>query len=119
MANPDSNLLLINQLRAEYDQLKADFDALVANSVAVTALTGTQRKTVEDTIYPILNGYRNRKAASNTDYAAWEVGDEVMNIDNTAKRLVIGKVIAVPFNPTTDLDNLSKIDQYVDNKPKF
>lgn len=119
MANPDSNLLLINQLRTEFDQLKSDYDTLVANSVAVGSMTGTQRKTVENSLYPILNGYRNRKGASNTNYAAWEAGDEVMNIDNSAKQLVIGRVLSTPFNPTTDLDDRAKFDWYVDAKPKL
>lgn len=50
MANPDSNLLLINQLRAEYDQLKADFDAFVANSVAVDSLSTAQKRAIVDGI---------------------------------------------------------------------
>lgn len=104
---------------ARITNLESQFAAFVAGTVAVDSMTGQQRKTVENSLYPILNGYKNRKASTNFDYAAWEVGDEVMNIDNTAKQLVIGKVIAVPFNPTTDLNDRAKFDWYVDAKPKL
>lgn len=104
---------------ARITNLESQFAAFIAGTIAVSSMTATQRKTVENTLYPILNGYRNRKGASNNNYAAWEAGDEVMNIDNTAKQLVIGRVLSTPFNPTTDLDDRAKFDWYVDAKPKL
>lgn len=98
---------------------QALIQAIMNGTVNVTALTGQQRKTVENSLYPILNGYRNRKGASNYDYAAWETGDEVQHIDASGKTLTMGQVISVPFNPTTDLDNRSKFDWYIDAKPKL
>ncbi|WP_421809067.1 hypothetical protein [Flagellimonas sp.] len=104
---------------ARIQNLENQFAAFLVGTIAVDSMTGTQRKTVENSLYPILNGYRNRKGASNTNYAAWEAGDEVMNIDNSAKQLVIGRVLSTPFDPTTDLDDRAKFDWYVDAKPKL
>lgn len=93
--------------------------AIQDNTIEPSALTGIQRKKLEDAIYPLIGGYRAIKGVSNNNYAAWEVDDQLMHIDNTGKRQVLGQVITIPFNPATDLDDTSKFDKYQDNKPSF
>lgn len=54
MATPQSNELLIKQLRTEFDQLKLDFDTLLANSTEPK--DGTATTTVDlDTLIPVQN----------------------------------------------------------------
>ena len=99
--------------------LEIQFANFLAGTIDVSALSGTQRHILIDAQYPIINGYRNRKLPGNIDFASWEVGDEVQNINDVAKQLVMGKVIATPFDPGTDLDDRSKFDWYIDAKPKL
>lgn len=98
--------------------LENQFAAFLAGTLSPSELTGAQRKTIQNSLYPVLNGFRNRKDVNNFDYTSWEVNDEVQNIDDVGKHLVIGKVIAVPFDPSSDLDDRAKFDWYVDAKPK-
>jgi hypothetical protein len=104
---------------ARIQNLETQVAALYANTLSPDQLSGTQRHLIIESLYPTLNGYRNKKASGNTDFTSWESGDEVQHINDTGKQLVIGRVINTPFNPTTDLDDRSKFDWYVEAKPKL
>lgn len=105
MADPATNLALIQQETAERV-------AFQNGTKAIESLTGTERKTLENILFPIINGFRNKKGATNTDYTSWEIGDEVHHIDPSGKTRVVGMVIVEPFDPTADLSDKSKIDLY-------
>lgn len=112
MATTESNAL-------EIAALKTQLAELLSKSKLPSELTSAQRKSIEDSIHPIINGYRAWKGTSNSNYAAWEVGDTLFNIDNNGKLQILGYVIGVPFDPATDLNNTSKFDKYQSNKPAF
>lgn len=101
-----------------YD-LNKRFNEFVARTKEPQELTGQQRKQIENAIHPLINGYRAWKGVDNNDYTSWQVGDEILNIDNSGKTQILGMVIGTPFDPTTDLDNKSKFDKYQNNKPAF
>ena len=102
---------------ARITNLESQFAAFQAGTIAVDLMTGTQRKIFENSLYPILNGYRNRKGANNFDYTAWEIGDSIVEINESGKVQVVGMVIAVPFNPSTDLTDDTKFDLYKHDNP--
>lgn len=110
MADPATNLALIQQETAERV-------AFQNGTKAIESLTGAERKTLENVLFPIINGFRARKTDTNPDYTIWQVGDEVLNIDDSNKLLVLGRVIAVPFDPTADLQDRTKFDNYLQTKP--
>lgn len=85
------------------------------NAVNLADLSGAQRKELENTIYPIIDGYRVRKGAGN-NYAAWEIGDQIIDI-TSGKLFVVGEVIAVPFTPATDITDVAKFDRYEKKGP--
>ncbi|WP_431129776.1 hypothetical protein [Flagellimonas flava] len=101
---------------ARIQNLETQFAAFLAGTLAPDALSGTQRHALIDSLYPIINGYRNKKASGNNDFTAWESGDEVQHIDGVGKVLTIGQVTNTPFNPTTDLSDNTKFDRYVNNQ---
>lgn len=105
--------------KALLNDLSDRFNTFLSRTKEPSELTGAQRKLLEDSLHPLINGYRAWKGTSNNDYSNWQVGDSIINIDNTNKVQILGMVISTPFNPTTDIDNKSKFDKYQNNKPSF
>lgn len=97
--------------------LETQFAAFQAASLTASQLSASQRKEIENALYPVINGFRARKSTSNNNYASWEIGDQIIEIDSANKLQVVGEVIAVPFNPTTDLQDRSKFDLYKQDSP--
>ncbi len=91
--------------------------AIQDNTVEPSDLTPTQRKAIEDVLFPIINGARVWKKDSPTTYSAFEVGDEILDIDDSNKRQVLGRIIGLPFTYPADIDDISKFDRYQDSKP--
>lgn len=110
MADPATN-------EANIQLLSSNFASFQAGTKAVESLTATERKTLENVLYPIINGFRARKTETSPDYTIWQIGDEVLNIDDSNKLLAIGRVIGVPFDPTADLQDRLKFDNYLETKP--
>lgn len=112
MADPATNLALIQQ------ETQARID-LENGTKAIETLTPAERRILENAIYPIIDGYRVRKSVNSVDYTIWEIGDEILNIDDANKLLVIGRVLDASFDPSIDLDNTAKFDNYFNSKPSI
>jgi len=95
MANPDTNLLLINQLRSEYDQLKLDYDTLIGNSVSIDSMSAAQKREVIENIFP--NG-----VAIDVNDPNIKAGDKVFGekVGINGGKWFFGNVITAP--PTQD-----------------
>lgn len=89
------------------------------NTKKLSEMTGAERKEIEEAIYPTLNGFRAHKGSGNVDYTIWQIGDEVWHIDGVGKTQIVGMVLTLPFDPTTDLENTAKFDLYKNDKPNF
>lgn len=98
---------------------RANIQAIYDNTLEPSELSGAQRKLLENALYPIIDGVKVWKGQNNNNYSVWEVEDEVLNIDNTGKRQILGKVIELPFSYPADINDRSKFDWYQDNKPKL
>lgn len=97
--------------------LETQFAAFQAAAKTPAQLTGSERKLFENALYPLLNGYRARKSATNSDYTNWEVGDQIIEINSSNKMQIVGEVISVPFNPSTDIEDSAKFDLYKNDSP--
>ena len=104
-------------LNQRLTSLELQFSAFLAGVVEPGELTGAQRKTFENALYPIINGFRARKGVNNVDYTSWQVGDQIIEIDTANKLQIVWEVISTPFNPSSDIDDVSKFDLYKKDQP--
>ncbi len=99
------------------NELQAQFDAFLLGTLPVSSLSAAQRKEWENVIYPVINGFRARKGASNNDYSNWQAGDQIIEIDSANKLQIVGEVISTPFDPSTEIDDRAKFDLYKKDSP--
>lgn len=107
----------ITDLDIRLTSLEGQFVSFLAGTKTPSELTGPERKQLENSLYPVINGFRARKGAANNDYTSWQIGDQIIEIDSSNKLQVVGEVILVPFDPTTDLQDRSKFDLYKQDSP--
>ena len=106
--SPEDKALLIS--------LNTQFQAFLNGTIAPSAMTGAQRKTIEDALFPIINGLRVKKGDGNNDYGAYQVGDLVDHIDETNKTHYAGKVLSSTFSGLADINDSTKFDRYEKDK---
>lgn len=109
MATTESN-------KAEIDVLNTQLAELLSKSVLPQNMTATQRKAIQDSLYPIINGMNTDKIP-NGNYTIHEIGDIAWKVDNASKRYSYGRVLDATFNGSdVDIDNANKFDLYQNNK---
>lgn len=92
---------------------------LISKSVLPSVMTATQRKLVQDALFPVINGMNTDKIP-NGNYSAHEVGDIAWKVDNTNKRYIYGRVLNAAFSGSdADINNPAYFDKYADDKPSF
>lgn len=111
MATPESNLVLINTLKTQVAQI-------LDKSVHPSEMTNVQRKSLEDALFPVINGLRTRKI-SGGDYSTFETGDIIDHIDENTKTHYAGKVLSPSFSGLADINNRAFFDKYENDKPAF
>lgn len=112
MATTESNALAIGVLQTQVAEL-------LSKSVLPSAMTATQRKMVQDALYPIINGMNTDKIP-NGDYTIHEVGDIAWKVDDALKWSVRGRVLSPSFTGSeADINNPALFDKYEDAKPSF